>query len=157
MKLYSFSYYCITASLISTLPNEEGHKTLLSRMTFFSRGRSRNISKRRPLILSLTKSLQIRIQFSKAKSDGIGLRLLLSKHPIVTDGEIKFDGATIHRCQLEPRIIKMGGNLCKVLIYIEFKSAQRQLGNPTSVDVYWWNMIQRLICYANQWSFKIPS
>ena len=74
-------------------------------------------------MLSLTKSLQIRIQFSKAKSDGIGLRLLLSKHPIVMDGEIKFDGATVHRGQLEPRIIKMGGNLCKVLIYIEFKSA----------------------------------
>jgi len=102
---------------------KEGHKTFFLGMTFFSRGRNKNISKRRPLILSLTKSLQIGIQFSKAKSDGIGLRLLLSKHPIVTDGEIKFDGATIHRCQLEPRIIKMGGNLCKVLIYIEFKSA----------------------------------
>ena len=79
-------------------------------MTFFSRGRSRNIAKRRPLILSLTKSLQIRIQFSKAKSDGIGLRLLLSKHPIVTDGEIKFDGA-IRPVLVEPADNQNGGKL----------------------------------------------
>ena len=66
---------------------------------------------------------------SKAKSDKIGSLLLLSKHLIVREGgrgglgEIKFDGGAIRPVPVGGADNQNGETLCKVLIYIEFKSA----------------------------------
>ena len=79
---------------------------------------------------ALTKWVQIRTNISEAKSDKIGsLLLLLSKHLIVRGrkrrglGEIKFYAGAIRPVPVGCADNQNGENLCKVLIYIEFKSA----------------------------------